>query len=401
MKKKYRKISPVERSYLFHDQYNEQPMILCAVVEGHGEFDLQQWKAAVKKAADVHPGIRLVKKGSLGFARWYEDDFDIPVTLIEGSAWDGMGPENAAFLRGPLSPENGKVFEVLLVKSDKLRVVFRLHHGVGDASSLRYIMRDIFVALKGGKPTGSNSTLCDVDLLAQLNSPRLAPIARELDAPTGAAVGTSLRQQWCRKKVAVTEFKLLPRVFLAIKQAADEMKGSESALGDARIRLTVDLRRHLPLTTCTTANCSGAFDVNVSDEASVLDLTRQIKAALKVNQEAARPSAWLLLLAQWLPSRFHGMQDEALLKLHKNGKYLRTGTVSKINKLDMEDFSAGGFNAESLFAVPPASKLQPFFMTLSPVSDGVEMVVGMPDLLANEGRLETFTQKIAAAIESY
>ena len=42
----YRKISPVERSYLYHDTYSEQSIILNAVLEGHGEFDLEQWQTS-------------------------------------------------------------------------------------------------------------------------------------------------------------------------------------------------------------------------------------------------------------------------------------------------------------------------------------------------------------------
>jgi len=397
---KYRKISPVERSYLFHDRYNEQPLVLCAVAEGYGEFDLPQWKRAIKKAAAVHPGVRLIKKGRSGFSQWCVDDFEIPVTLIEDSLWDGKGPENADFLRGKLSPDTGKVFEVLLIKSDKLRVVFRLHHGVGDATSIRYIVRDIFIALKGGEPIGSNSTLCDVDFLDRVESPKIQPVSRDDDSPTGAAVGTSMRQQWCRRKIKASEFKLLPRVMLAIKQAADEMNGNEDESNEARIRLTVDLRRHLPLTTCTTANCSGAIDVNVSRQSSVLDVTRQIKASLKINKELARPSPLLVFLARWLPTKFHGMKDKAILQLHDEGKYMRLGTVSKVNRINLDDYSAAGFTAETLFGIPPASKLLPFFISLSPVADGVEMVVGMPELLANEGRLEKFTHKIAAIVEA-
>jgi len=81
----YRKMSPVERSYLYHDKYSEQSMILNAVVEGRGEFDLEQWQTAMDKVALVHPGARLIRAWKLGFSKWRADKPHIPVTLIENT----------------------------------------------------------------------------------------------------------------------------------------------------------------------------------------------------------------------------------------------------------------------------------------------------------------------------
>ena len=121
---------------------------------------------------------------------WNSGKPHIPVTLIENSLWDGMGPDNADFLRTRLSPVTGPVCEVLLVKSDKLRVVFRIHHAVSDAGGLRQIVEDAFRILRG-------------------------------EEPIGPAKGTSLRHIWLRKKIPVREFKLIAKMMLAIKLASD------------------------------------------------------------------------------------------------------------------------------------------------------------------------------------
>ena len=396
----YRKISPVERSYLYHDKYSEQSMILNAVVEGHGEFDLEQWQTAMDKVALVHPGARLTRAWKLGFSKWRAGEPHIPVTLIEDSLWNGMGPENADFLLTRLSPITGPVCEVLLVKSDKLRIVFRIHHAVSDASGLRQIIEDAFRILRGEEPLGSNSTIFDVDMLDKVEGPAMPIVPRSAIAPIGPARGTSLRHIWLRKKIPVREFKLIPKMMLAIKLASDSFVTDEQNSGDTRIRLTVDLRRHLPRTLYTTANCSGAFDIFVSCEDTIADLNLQIKNFLRENQEIPTPPPRLLTAARWVPTKFHAPYNASILKVHQSGRYQRSGALTMIGKGEMEKYSAAGFVAETTFAVPIPLKLLPFFMALWVQKDGVEMVIGMPELLGNDGRLEQFVNKLDTIVSS-
>ncbi|MBV1882433.1 MAG: hypothetical protein KUG82_12415 [Pseudomonadales bacterium] len=394
----YRKMSPIERSYLYHDKYSEQSIILNAVVEGHGEFNLDQWQTAMDKIAQVHPGTRVVRAWKLGFSKWRADEPHIPVTLIEDSLWDGMGPENADFIRARLSPVTGPVCEVLLVKSDKLRIVFRMHHAVTDASGLRQIIDDAFRILKGEKPIGSNSTLFDVDMLDRIKGPAMPTVTRTAIAPTGPAKGTSLSHIWLRKKIAVREFKLIPKMMLAIKLASDSLVMDRQNSGDTKVRLTVDLRRHLPRTLQTTANCSGAFDVCVSHEDTIADLNLQIRNALRLNEEIPTPPRKLLTAARWVPTKYHSPYNASIVKVHESGRYQRSGTLTMIGKGDMEKYTAAGFIAETAFAIPIPLKLLPFFMALWVQKDGVEMVIGMPELLGNDGRLEQFVNKLDTII---
>ncbi|MBV1882537.1 MAG: hypothetical protein KUG82_12945 [Pseudomonadales bacterium] len=390
----YRKVSPLERTYLYHDRGSEQPMILNAVLEGHGEFHLQQWQAALNKVAIAYPGIRLKKSGRLGFSNWRISGSHIPVTLIENSLWDGMSPENAVFLRNPLSPYEGPNFEVVLVKSDKLRVIFRLHHAVGDTGAMRHIIDDVFRVLKGGEAIGSNSVLCDFDILSRIPRSRLPKSTNTDIAPTGLPQGSSMNSLWHRIQLPLKEYKLLPKMMIAIRQATDTLLKDRSPQEDMRIRLTVDMRRHLPKDTRTTANCSGAFDVCVSSDDSPKNIVRKMSASLRSNSEAACPPPYLLALTRWAPTMLLGVKDKTLLKLHETAQYPRSGTLSMVPKGVKSDYCAAGFIGETSFAIPPPLKLLPFFMTLWVHEDEVEMVVGMPELLGNNGRLEQFTKQV-------
>ena len=132
----------------------------------------------------------------------------------------------------------------------------------------------------------------------------------------------------------------------------------------------------------------------MSCEDTVAELNLQIKNFLRLHQEAATPPPSLLTAARWVPTKFHSPNDGLIIKAHESGRYQRSGTLTMISKGDQGKYSVPGFVAETAFALPIAFKLLPFFMTLWVQKDGIEMVVGMPELLGNDGRLEQFVNKL-------
>jgi hypothetical protein len=85
---------------------------------------------------------------------------------------------------------------------------------------------------------------------------------------------------------------------------------------------------------------------------------------------------------------------------HGSGLYHNSGIISNLGRLDMKNFSGGGFTALSWFAVPPCQEIVPFFMVLAGSDSFVNLMVGMPEALACGGRLDRFTDRISSGLVS-
>ena len=127
-----RQLSSTERAYVV---YNEccPPFLNQLFWEGTGHFDLPKWREAVKIASEANPGSRVVVKGVVSFARLVDTGKTPPVIEVDGSHWDGLGPEGApAKLSETMNPFEGPTSEVVLIHGNPLRIVFRTMHATMD-----------------------------------------------------------------------------------------------------------------------------------------------------------------------------------------------------------------------------------------------------------------------------
>ena len=159
-----RPLCRTERVYLLFDEF-------CPgfanqfFLEGTGVLDQAKWQKAVAIASEANPGTRLVLKGHLMFSHWVDSGVTPKVREVDGSAWDGLSPENApAFLTESLSPWEGPTCEVVLVHGDPLRIVFKSHHAVMDGRGTLTWLEDIIRALNGMDPLGSNSRITELGM---------------------------------------------------------------------------------------------------------------------------------------------------------------------------------------------------------------------------------------------
>ncbi|MCA9540174.1 MAG: hypothetical protein KC620_14855, partial [Myxococcales bacterium] len=112
-----RRISFNERLYLAEER--RQPgFCIQLVIEGDGALDIDALRVAVAQAAEANPGVRLVRRGVLGWMRWIAAG---PVPPVREVRWTEGDPP--AELERPLPPETGPTCEV--VCAGPARLVFR------------------------------------------------------------------------------------------------------------------------------------------------------------------------------------------------------------------------------------------------------------------------------------
>jgi len=284
MKEKYiRHLSVTERYWLAADLINPT-YANQFVVEGLGNLDESLWEKAVIEAGKVHHGSRLILKGCLNSLRWVDSGVSPRLRIEDGSKWDGSGPEGAPFLKDPLSPQKGPTCEVILLKGDPTRIIFRTLHAVMDGRGTQLWASDIFRALRNEPLTGSDPSLNDVDIAAAMNieqSPDNMMSKRPTDCipAAGPADGNADGTTWKRIRIKGRFSLLLPQVAVLIAREA-----RRHGEGNVVIDVPVDLRSRMPSLN-STSNLSGLIYFDVKPDSTPESIQSIIKSQIEEKKE--------------------------------------------------------------------------------------------------------------------
>lgn len=386
-----------EKRYTRRMSYNDRlfavaekicpPCLNQFIAEGEGSADLEKWRHAVKLASEANPGTRLVLKGHLGGSRWVDSGDTPPVTEVDGSSWDGMGPEGAPFLERRLCIRKGPTCEVLLINGNPLRVCFRSHHAVMDGMGLLTWMGDIFGVLRGEEPAGSSATITDTELARANQDQYRKPFPRNNIAPTGKPSGAERGVTWKRIIIPGNYKNILGQI--VVLSAREAWRYQE---GPVRFAIPVDLRfRQKGLR--STANLAIAIYVEVKKESTPADIAEDIRKQVAEKRDCMidRTDPFL----RYLPMSFLVKKGNGRIEAcNKTGLFGSSGLISNMGKLPMQYFSGGGFNSRIIWGIPPSIENIPFLIGFASREDEVTLSVGMPHTLAGENRMEIFLRNL-------
>ena len=391
----YRWLSPIERSsYLVFDTKEHSPRVNQFVIEGEGELNLADLKKAVTAAAKVHPGARLILKGHSRLSYW-DDKGPLPEVIeVDASDWDGFTAENASFLYNPMSLRDGPTLHVVLLHGPKPRLMLRSHHAVMDGTGSFMFLQDVFRSLRGEELVGSNSTLCDFDIFKQNNfgTGKIVPPGNKALPVFGAPQGLDTTPVWRRISIPGNPSRTLQKVALAIAAEARNQAAPGLDSNQVRLRIPVDLRRHLSKETVTTANCVSAIDLEIGSQDTDKTLFRQMVKKLKDKQELNMSKQ--LGLLRWIPSSAFKQQPEILKKQYGLGLFPRTGTISHLGKFPSESFSCPGFKAILGLGAAPQFDFQSIYVGMWDREDRVDVLGVAPHAFGGNGRLDAFMERL-------
>ena len=381
-----RKLTYNDRIFIAGDEICP-PLINQLLFDGEGSFDLEQWKRAVAAASEANPGSRLVLRGHLGMSRWVDSGISPCVIEVDGSSWDGMGPDGAPFMQKRLMPRQGPTCEVLLIKGNPPRVSFRTHHSVMDGRGTLTWAEDIFRVLRGEEPIGTRSTLTDIELARSIQKKYRTPFPRDSIAPTGRASGSERGVTWKRIVIPGRYNNFLGQV--AVLSAREAWKHGQ---GPVRFSVPVDLRMH-DKTLRSTGNLSIAIYIEVRPDSTPESIARDIKQQLDEKRDC--------MIDRWDPLISH-MPLKSLVKKGvsmirdntETGRYGTSGILSNMGKIPVKVFSGGGFNALEFWGIPPSIENSPFFLGTATHDNTSEMIITMPKVLASGGRMDEVLENI-------
>ncbi|MEZ4320551.1 MAG: hypothetical protein R3F61_23925 [Myxococcota bacterium] len=385
-----RPISGIERAWLAASaQHPPFAIAVCVEAAAVGVPDLAAWTDAVRVAAAASPGARAVWRGALCRARW-EPLVEPAVREVDGTEWSGMDPSGAPFLDVPLDPVRGPTAELLVVRGNPARLVFRVLHATMDGAGAVAFLRDVFRARRGEAPLGHDDVRTDLDLAA--GDGTSGPPPEDALPPMGPPRGEPAGITWKRAALGPPPPALMGRVMQRLDAHARECAGA--AEGHVRLDVPVDLRRGVAGIR-STANLTGMLALDTvpteTPEAAVARMRRAIAAGRHL--ERVRGAAFLRHLPQWLVSagaaqgaRRHGAQT----------RFSTTAVVSNLGFVDTEDLVAPDFRTHRLFIVPPYAEVTPLFVMLTGGPAGVDLVLASPVRFASDGRLDALLEHLTA-----
>jgi len=381
-----RPVSLNERLWIVADRLNS-PYVNQMVLEGKGSPSLTELKKAVETASEANPGSRVVHKGVFGFSYWKDSGKSPGIREVDGTSWNGYSPDNAPFLLDPLDPFKGPACEVLTVKGNPHRLIFRTHHAIMDGRGTMVWVDDIFKALNGEKPLGSWSRLTDQKLGRYFNTEKRKPYPYEHIAPTGFAQGTRQGTTWRRKKISGNFSLLLPRIALLMAKEAWSCQ-------DGRVRMTVsvDLRPRVKGLR-STGNLTSVLYLEIDKTTSASDIADCMTEQMNKYMDCMFHKGNYIVGILPIKSMCRWGKKEIPV-VHSSGKYRISGLLSNLGRIQVETFCGGGFKAESCFFIPPSLDSIPYFTTFTGNIDSVDIVTTMPEVLASNGRIENIMQKI-------
>lgn len=362
------------------------------VVEGRGVIDQGRLVDAVAKASLANPGSRLALKGALRGCYWLDSGLTPPVRCLKNVTWDGRGSEGAPFLKVRL-PYRGPTCEVLYLEgSGVTRLVFRSNHGAMDGMGTVYWAEEVFRVLRGEEPLGSHAD--PPSMVAFLrrftDRTRIMPPVNCI-APTGHARGLHAGTRWRRLTFTGSFSRVLGKVGWVLARAA-----RRHGPGPVMLAIPVDMRQRQPGLR-TTNNMSMALYVDVGPEDSPEDIAREVKRQLDEKYDC------MLFEGGTVVDLIPIVLLELGLKLitrhcHHKGAYSSTALLSNLGRLQRDHFHGSGFQADTVFLIPPRMDGIPAFVVLTGCADRLEATVSLPNVLATDNRLERLLDDISQAL---
>ncbi|HPS57859.1 MAG TPA: hypothetical protein PK514_07105 [Spirochaetota bacterium] len=366
----------------------QPPFVNQLIFDGTGSFDTEKLAEAIKTASSANPGSRYVLRGTLGRSRWADSGITPRLRVVDGAGWDGMGPQGApACISERLYVNKGPSCEVVIIRGNPLRILFRTHHGVMDGRGTMTWAEDIFRALRGEPVIGSDPFVSENELLNISAGKIEKAISYVYGAPTGRARGRAMGITW-KRVIAKGSYKLLlPKVMICV--ARQVWKHSPE---NARFGISVDMRSRRE-SLRSTNNLTNAFFIDFGPGMKPGELSELIVRRQKNREDGTYTLEDRLICHTplWLLGMI--MKRETLAH-HKSGQYRYSAYVSNMGRVPLESFSGGGFTAESFWGIPPGLGMVPLFLGVGGHADRVELVASMPEVLACDGRLDTLMKDI-------
>ena len=404
----FRAVSPLERTYFYHDHQQIMPACVTAFVKGQGEFALGDLYRAAQKVLAANPGYGLKRRGRLRFSRW--DDSVTVEEAVEIIELDNdIDPEQegpvADFITRPFDARQGKLIRIFLRSGDPCYLIFQVHHSLSDGSGGYFFVEEFFRALRAEPLKGSEYSINELEVCQQHQAGKIQMIdgrVKNLFVADTSLAAEPLKPMWAKVHVPIEDQQFISKCLKAFTQVGDAQLD-----GKARFRVTVDLRRYLreALATdendiITVANASTGIDLDVPKHNSAADIHRDLVHKLKSKAALFLPPAALVEAAKWVPSKINGSSEQSALAAYQRNGLVRNATLSHLGWRSKYRYVAPNFRPDYIYNIPPFFRRSPLFLTSIFNEDGLWLCATAPKMFAANGQLQKVLADVAEMLVS-
>ncbi|MER6168356.1 non-ribosomal peptide synthetase [Streptomyces violaceorubidus] len=379
-----RPVSPIE--WIYQANPAETSMTPQIFVEGTGTIGEDELAAAVRAAAAVCPGARLVRRGRV----WIDGGHPPEVRVLDGALLERVGHTHPGLDR-PLRGDAGTpLTEVVLLTGEPTVVVFRAHHSVMDGRGLQLWISEVFRALRGEPLLGARSPLTETRLIRQVGVPEgVKPRLLKGDA--------AFRTRGAfHRRGGVTRRRTVPGVHAAVAAKTAATANRVLGLASGTAFFPVDLRRHLPDVRCT-GNLTVGMGVHMDPESTWQHIYAQVLAGLSDKADlACFPNLTAIESVVRVPQRVMRpvlrLVDTLLSYTPGNTWSL---SLTHLGRLSPADYTAPSFRASTVYAVPRRGYFFPPSFSLVEFGDHTEITLTADGGAAVAERMETLLDAVA------
>ena len=361
------------------------------VIEGSGEIEESQLRAAVARASMAHPGSRLL----LRRGRWVASDRPVPVRVIDYAGATDLRSDKLVcgydFLHGPTCA-------VQLVRRPATRLMICAHHSVMDGRGVMSFAEDVFRCLRGESPVGADDPIVYTDLAApaaqplQINRPSPAPLP--VLPPATREEGYISMRRSVRGPVP----RVLPTVLHALAARTFILSPNQT---HCCFLVPADLRA-ASKGVVSTGNLASALQIEVRRGEGPRTIAERIRRRLQDGEPASLiwRQSWQMWLLNRLPvTALRGFLG-LLRWLRRRGLlgYMYTASVSNLGRMPVADYRAGAFVAETSFCIPPAMSTAAILLMLAGNGDNVEVTLTASRASADSEQLSALLDSIEDAL---
>ncbi|HEY0975009.1 MAG TPA: hypothetical protein VGE57_10990 [Solimonas sp.] len=390
----WRRVTPMERlAMVVHQAYRYH---VDGVLECEGQVDPEQLRAAVARAAECNPGLRVRLRGRSGWSRWIDSGIAPAVRVLACADWDGDSDRGADFLEAPFDVVGGgAIADVLLVpcRDGRTRLVFRTAHAAVDGRGCMHWMTEVLRAMRGEPLVGAPSSLTDTDihrryreqLPARQQASQAAPTCLSVLAPSSHG-RQPLRYLWRRISLNRSVSHLLPKVAIFLAQWA-----RRESQGPIAFTIPVDYRG-LRTPELGTGNLTGYLRLDVDEAATPRTLMKQLNDRIREFADCRTfPGADAM---RWLPlsllqQRMRPMDPELLYRPRPGAP---SGGLVSMGTFRLSDYDGPGFRACGIYGIPGAvGRLNVLFGN---TDRGAQLLFTAPAAYNADGQLDTMIEAL-------
>ena len=368
------------------------------VVKGIGKIPEQKLKEAVAEVVRYCPILKSRLKG-FWIAKYWSDTGPLPNVRTLHRDWDGQNQDSLDFIDTPLDLIDGPVAEVVQVIGRHTFLVFRVHHAATDGVGLLEFAKTFFKVLNREAAVQFSSRLV-MEKLPHGNLDAIPPTVTNAPFPYKPNEiehhQIDRSRHWRRVTLPGNDKKILLKSILAISALA---RGDTAC--SVRVHVPVNLRRHAP-DEQTMANMVGLLRMDIDVGDNERDILKKMKKVMGEKQELpiAINSVTSKLTFVFPLMFLRAVEQWAMKKRLANPRFRCSGTTSHMGYINLSDFSAEFFNAQSAFGIP-ASPLGAPLVVLTMTNDNYTEVVWSVNrtLISDEG-MDDLVEKLSVQMEN-